>query len=77
MSQDFNLAKVFSDLANDPSWPWYVVRIQTESPLIMALMVVDEIATNLEQHDEIEALELEDINPDHYAKVKKRVEEIE
>jgi len=24
MSQDSNLAKVFSDLANDPSWPWEV-----------------------------------------------------
>ena len=102
-----NLAKVFADLANDPSWPrrveeadprgttefkwcvhnkndtFHVYRTEQEareyadSPLTMArlaLRLVDEIACNLES-DEIAALQAEDINPDHFAKVKERVEE--
>jgi len=87
----FNLAKVFSDLANDPRWPEQLMKladqitgdIPIESKILRqlkldkALMVVDEISTNLEQHDEREALEQEGISPDHYAKVKERVDEAE
>jgi len=78
MSQDFNLAKVFADLANDPSWPWtsskYADPQRRFTIARLALRLVDEIACNLESN-ETAALEYEGINPDHYANVKKRVEE--
>jgi len=127
MNQDFNLAKVFADLANDPSWPWELeptvigqtshktiikwgtaqhewfqvndlrfASFVAQSPLTMArlaLMVVEGFARSwfyrkrygptpddaFEKWDECIGLALEGctINPDHYANVKKRVENSE
>jgi len=96
MTQDFNLAKVFADLANDPGWPW---RVEHRAGIFLtmarlALMVVDKqhiIWDYRDRHGRVGrhkgmdhqtvmldlALKEYDINPDHYAKVKKRVEETE
>jgi len=120
--QDFSLAKVFADLAGDPTWPWIFIsqeksiikvhgnelngndylggrmydpkrtRFVAQSPLTMArlaLMVVEETAKRhgkcsgwmetssgaaSKMKDIFEALIEWGINPDHYAKVKERVE---
>jgi len=72
-----DLAKVFSDLANGPPWGSIGIILLAEARLTqarLALRLVDEIGCNLES-DEFAALQVEDINPDYYAKVKKRVEE--
>jgi len=101
----FSLAKVFADLANDPSWPWTsdnkaqsfvwsndghlvaqlkapevkLTRFVAQSPLTMArlaLMVVEAIQQR-EGYDIELILNDEGISSDHYASVKKRVEEAE
>ena len=72
------LATTFADLANDPSWPWTSVKYKDPQRRVLiarlALMVVEEM-TKIPWHNLSIVLGQNDINPDHYANVKKRVEE--
>jgi len=91
MAQDFSLAKVFADLAEDKSWPgsgWDLHR-NPYTMVRLALMVVGQRANlhyrfNRSQNPdaafkeaELDALEQFGINPDHYTEVARRVKEAE
>lgn len=69
------LVGIFAELANDPTWPTggvYWAHKLKEARL--AVMVIEEIACNLESDGYVEALQQEGIHPDHYTNVKERVE---
>ena len=88
-----DLAKVFSDLANDPPWGSIGVILLAEARIRqarLALMLVEETAKRYgncsgwmetssgaasKMKDIFKALNEWGINPDHYGKVKERVDE--
>jgi len=71
------LADTFRDLAHDPSWPWPSIKYKDPWRRVtiarLALMVVEKMESSGIDVECI--LENECINPDHYANVKKRVQE--
>jgi len=88
IQQDFSLAKVFSDLAKDPSWPkgwvcgWQLtvarLALMVVEPKFLINLRVDDFPLGMvvAQSKAVDrTLEQDSITPSHYANVKKRVEE--